>query len=131
MNPQDQDLEQSVREVMQTLPTILRNYLVQKRYTSVVQNLMTKFNLHIDQAGILEREIMLLLMGVENPDEFMQALASDAQLDQATITSIVQEVNNQIFIPLRQEMEHGGAGAGAAAPAPPASSWTMAMALTK
>ncbi|HCR52670.1 TPA: hypothetical protein DIV48_03460 [Candidatus Kaiserbacteria bacterium] len=92
---------------MQTLPPPIRSYLAQGRYTSVAKNLMMKHRLRIDQAGILEREIMLLLMGIENPDEFTQSLAEEAKLDEQTINGIVQDVNEQIFIPLREEMRRG------------------------
>ncbi len=93
---------------MQTLPPVIRNYLAQGKYTAVAQSLMTTYRLRIDQGGILEREIMLLLMGIENPDEFTQALAEEAKLDQQTINDITRDVNEQIFVPLREQMRSGG-----------------------
>ena len=94
---------------MQTLPPPIRNYLGQGKYTLVAKNLMTKYNLRIDQGGVLEREIMLLLMGIETPDEFIQALVEEAKLEQQTVTGIVQDINTQIFVPLREEeMKSGG-----------------------
>lgn len=94
---------ESVKQIMQTLPPVVRAYIVQGKYTPVARNLMAKYSLRIDQAGVLEREIMLLLMGIDNPDEFVQALVEEAKLDQKTVSSIVQEVNAQIFIPLREQ----------------------------
>jgi len=69
---------------------------------------MTKYGLHIDQVGILEREIMLLLMGIENPDEFTQTLVEEARLDQQTINGITRDVNELIFVPLREQMRSRG-----------------------
>jgi hypothetical protein len=100
-------LEESIKQVMQTLPPIIRDYLTQGRYTLVARNLMAKYGLRIDQGGVLEREIMLLLMGIENPDEFSKALAEEAKLDQKTVNGIVEDINEQIFIPLREEMRKG------------------------
>ena len=88
---------------MQTLPPVVRTYLEQGKYSVVAQSLMSKYGLRIDQGGVLEREIMLLLMGIENPDEFTQALATEARIDEKTIGSIVQDINAQIFMPLREE----------------------------
>ena len=99
--------DESVAQVMQTLPSPIRRYLGQGKYSVVANNLMTKYGLHVDQGGILEREIMLLLMGIENPDEFTQALVEEAKLDQQTINNIVKDVNGQIFVPLREEMRKG------------------------
>ena len=102
---------------MQTLPPVVRDYLTEGKYTTVAKGLMTMYGLRIDQGGVLEREIMLLLMGVDTPDEFMQALAEEAKLDQKTVDSIVQDVNTQIFIPLREEeMSAGGGGMNAQQP---------------
>ncbi|MEK7179498.1 MAG: hypothetical protein AAB689_00530 [Patescibacteria group bacterium] len=101
-------LEESVKQVMQTLPPLIRNYLAQGKYTAVAKGLMAKYGLRIDQGGVLEREIMLLLMGIENPDEFTQALAEEARLGQQVISGIVQDINAQIFIPLREEEMKSG-----------------------
>src|SRR3989344_8204570 len=103
---QELSLDESIKEVMQTLPPPIRNYLAQGKYTAVAKGLMVKYRLHIDQAAIAEREIMLLLMGIENPAEFTKALAEEAKLDQQVVNSIVQDVNAQIFVPLRDEMRN-------------------------
>lgn len=92
---------------MQTLPQIIREYLTQGKYTAVAKDMMAKYGLRIDQGGVLEREIMLLLMGIENPDEFSKALAEDAKLEQKTINGIVEDINEQIFVPLREQMRNG------------------------
>jgi hypothetical protein len=106
-NLPEPSIEESIQQVMHTLPPPIRRYLGQGKYSVVANGLMKKYGLHADQGGILEREIMLLLMGIENPDEFTQALVGEAQLDQQTVNSIVQDVNAQIFLPLREEMRNG------------------------
>ncbi len=108
--------DESVNQVMQTLPSVIRAYLVQGKHTAVAKNLMMKYGLRIDQAGVLEQEIILLIMGVDNPDEFTQVLVKEAKLNQQTISDIVQDVNAQIFVPLRQEMMKSGT---VTAPQPP------------
>lgn len=101
--------DESVKQVMKSLPPAIRNYIHDEKYTAVAQSLMTKYGLRVDQGGVLEREILLLLMGVENPAEFTEALAEEARLTQAVITGIVQDVNDRIFVPLRREEEKGEA----------------------
>ena len=96
---------------MQTLPPVIRAYLVQGKHTTVAKSLMTKYGLRIDQAGVLEQEIILMIMGIDNPTEFTQALAGEAKLDQQTISSITKDVNEQIFVPLREEMRKDGMSA--------------------
>lgn len=100
-------LEESMKQIMKTLPPVIREYLSQGKYTPVARNLMTKYDLRIDQGGILEREIMLLLLGVESPADFTKSLSEDAGLTRETINSLTQEVNDQIFVPLRKAEENG------------------------
>lgn len=101
----DMTLEESVAQVLQTLPPVVRDFVSQGKYTDVAKRLMSKYGLRIDQAGVLERELMLILMGVDSPDEFTQALADEAKLDQKVINDIVREVNELVFIPLREAEE--------------------------
>lgn len=107
MNQDTKELtvEESIQQVMQTLPPVIREYLAQEKYTPIARAIMAKYSMRIDQGGVLEREIMLLLMGVDDPSEFTRALSEEARLDQETVASIVQDVNTQIFGPLRQEEE--------------------------
>ncbi|MFI5260206.1 MAG: hypothetical protein ACHQU0_00175 [Candidatus Paceibacteria bacterium] len=104
---------------MQTLPPAIRDYLVQGKYTPVAISLANKYKLRIDQSGVLEREIALLLMGVENPDDFMKALTEEAKLDGPTVDGIVQDVNAQIFLPLRKAEEVSGTKPTSNAPQAP------------
>lgn len=101
----DLTLEESVKQVMQTLPPFIREYLSEGKYTPVAQSLMAKYKLRIDQGGVLERELMLLLMGIETPDNFVQALINEARLDQQVVNGIVTDVNDQVFTPLRKQEE--------------------------
>lgn len=117
-NPQELTLEESMKQVLETLPPTVRAYLTGGKYTPVAKSLMAKYNLRVDQSGVLEREIMLLLMGVETPDEFMQALLDEARLDQKTVNGIAQDVNTQIFVPLRAEEMKSDLAAGKPAQAP-------------
>jgi len=98
-------LQENLQQVMQTLPPFIRDYISQGKYTTVAQGLMSKYKLRIDQGGALERELLLLLMGIENPEEFTDALAKDAQLDEQTVNSIAKDINDQVFVPLRAEEE--------------------------
>lgn len=104
-------LEESIAQVMQTLPPVIRDYLAQGKYTQVARNLTTKYGLRVDQSGVLEREMMLLLMGIDNPDAFAQSLIEDARIDKDTLDKIMQDVNTQIFIPLRREEQQSKSSA--------------------
>lgn len=110
-NPNEPTLEESIKEVMQTLPPPIRQYLAQGKYTFVAKNLMAKYGLRIDQGGVLERELMLLLMGIEKPDEFAESLKNEAAIPEDTVRVIMTDINQEIFIPLQKEMRSAGSAA--------------------
>ena len=119
---QDPAFKESVTQVMQTLPPFIRTYIEQQKYTAVAVGLMTKYKLRIDQGGVLELNLLLLLMGINNPREFTLALIEKAKLDRQIVNNIVQDVNDQIFVPLRKEEEKGTVQpAKIAVPTPPPS----------
>lgn len=104
---------------MQEVPQQIKNFFANRRLDPITLNLVAKYKLRIDQAAVLEREIILLLLGLEDPGEFVRTLGDEAKLDQATIQGITQDVNAQIFVPLREEMEGKRPPQPPPAPAPP------------
>lgn len=106
--PQEKELtfEESIKEVMHTLPPPIRHYLSEGNCSLVAKNLMKKYNLHIDQGGVLERETILLLMGIENPTEFATSLKNEAAISADVIGNIMNDINEQIFLPLQNEMRN-------------------------
>lgn len=105
-------LDASIKQVMETLPLPIRQYLGRAGYSIVAKNLMTKYGLRVEQKNVLEREIMLLLMGIDNPDEFVQALVKEANLDQHAVSGITHDVNEQVFVPLRDQMRGWASSSG-------------------
>src|SRR3989344_3095661 len=103
-------LEESIKQIMPMLPLPIRKYLASGQYSVVAQNLMRKYALHIDQGGILERELMLLLMGIEDPEEFASSLKSEAAIPEEMMLRIMDDINREVFVPLRQEEVKVGMG---------------------
>lgn len=101
-------LEDSLAQVMQTLPPVIQDFLRKEKYTEITKRLMSKYSLRIDQAGVLERELMLVLMGVDTPDEFIEALNGEARIEKIKINAIVRELNEQVFTPLREAEKKPG-----------------------
>ena len=119
----DSALEEDIKQLLTEVPAPVRAYFASGKVEVVAKNLMQKYKLHVDQGAITEREIILLLLGLKDPSEFTQTLSTEASIDQQTINGIVQDINQQIFVPLREEMRKGGTieqlTKPAIAPAPP------------
>ena len=108
MDTQQPTFDQDLSAVVSQLPAPIRAFFVNGKVEIVAKNLMQKYQLHIDQGAVVGREIILLLLGLKNAAEFVKTLAEEARLNQQTITGIVQDINTQIFIPLREEEMKSG-----------------------
>ncbi len=104
---QEPTFDQDLSTIVSQLPPPVRAFFVSGKVDTVVKNLMQKYQLHIDQGAVVEREIVLLLLGLKDSIEFTQSLAEDAKLDKKIVGSIMQYINTEIFTPLKEAMRSG------------------------
>lgn len=102
----DQDLSMIVSQ----LPPPVRAFFVSGKVEIVAKNLIQKYQLRIDQGSVIDREIILLLLGLKTPVDFSKTVAAETLLNKETISNIMEDINTQIFIPLREEERKGGIG---------------------
>lgn len=111
----DLTLEQSIAQLLTKVPAPVQQFVLNELGTTT-NLMMAAHNLHIDQAGVLERELLLMLLGQEDPAQFATAL-KEAGVDEATTQAILKDVNERVFKRLRtQERAEGVAPATPTAP---------------
>ncbi|MDO8593666.1 MAG: hypothetical protein Q7R59_02115 [bacterium] len=100
-----------------------------------VADIGQKHGLHIDQIGTLAELNRNMILGLVNPQEFLQELITTAKIPDKDAREIMTEINQKIFVPLREEMRngpptpeatagHGGMSAEPATPSPKATQGT-------
>lgn len=107
METHDEKLEEDIKSILKEVPLPIHRLFSSGKVELVAKNLMQKYQLHIDQGAILEREIIFLLLGLKDPDEFTKSLLQEAQIQKDSVESITKDVNEQIFMPLHEEMRNG------------------------
>lgn len=117
--PEDLELKSQIHEVLGELPPQLRTYISNGRLYAVVTMLARKYSLNNEQTRTLSTELTLLLMGIENPDEFGASLKADAQFEDDTVRSLMTDVNQEVFIPLQKQIEGAQPAPAPVPPAPP------------
>ena len=75
--------------------------------TQVIVALETKFGLHSEDATTLAKEVGYLLLGITDPNTFVSRLKGNHFPDQ-TINEITAEINQKIFMPLRDQVQTEG-----------------------
>ncbi|HRH55386.1 MAG TPA: hypothetical protein PK609_00795 [Candidatus Paceibacterota bacterium] len=69
----------------------------------VIDDVRTKYRLHVDVAANLDREVGYLMLGLVSPAEFFGSLMLSGT-DEQTARGILQEINDRIFIPLKRQV---------------------------
>ena len=92
------------------LPYPLRDFLAGEDMANIVSEVGAKYGLHVDTIGVVDRETTNMLLGLIDPAQFVTELKS-AGIPDTTITPLVQELNEKVFMPLHTKMQAPGAAA--------------------
>lgn len=97
-------------------PRIVQEVLSSESTIKIISNLGINFKLHIDQIGLIAELNVQMLLRLINPKEFFEELVI-AKISEKDAKEIITEINQKIFVPLREEMRKGGGAAPSVAPA--------------
>lgn len=99
----DQEIEQAIKRS----PKLIQNEIMTGEDTAVIiAGLGKTRGLHIDQIGTLAELNRNMLLGLISPDEFLKDLI-EAKIPEKDARDIMKEINEKIFVPLREEMRKG------------------------
>lgn len=98
------NIQNTIQERMSQLPQSVRSAISHINYQTQVASLMHKYGLRVDQAGIIDTEIMLVLLGLEHPDSLAQNLVREGHIQKETAEAIMRDINENIFKQIRHEL---------------------------
>jgi hypothetical protein len=112
--------EENVQAVLGDLPLPVRQFLSSPERDAVVMRLASKYGLHTDQTGQVQRVFLLMLMGISSPDELATELTGMG-LPPETVTGLLGDINTEVLQRLRIQEERASAPAPVSVPpaAPP------------
>ncbi len=99
--------ESDVDAAFEQAPELVQEALSGGIATDFIVGAQARYGLHVDVVGTLSFMVRDLLIGLMLPTEFYEELIS-LGMDQALAQKIVTDVNTEVFMPLRQEMEKQG-----------------------
>ncbi len=105
---QPENIFSDVPSVVQSLPTPIRTFLTDGSAESTVQTITQKNHLHANQSTIIERDLLLTLMGIQEPSSLPQTLSKDAGLDEKTLQNVLRDMDTLVFVPLHKAMQSSG-----------------------
>ena len=101
----EQDIQTQIQTRMAELPEDVRAAVQSADFGNKVHTIGTKHQLHIDQIGLLEDEVLLVMLAFSDPEEFVQNLVEQLHVQEDVANIIADEVSNDILLPIRTSIQ--------------------------
>ncbi len=101
-------------------PGYIQDFVRSGKYDGFLEKVRTTENLHIDVLDTVSDEVLMMLLGMSEPQELTDNLKKEAGLTDAQADSVIAIANREIFAPLQEELRESQSSAGeASAPETP------------
>jgi hypothetical protein len=97
--------DSEILSITQKAPVPIRERIENVQTALTVAEIGQRFNLHIDQIGTIAELNRNMLLGLVNPQEFLNELIA-AKVPEKDAREIMTEINQKIFVPLREQMRN-------------------------
>ncbi len=94
-----------LKSLIKKLPPEVQDLVLDSHTEEMVLEVGKKYNLHIDLIGELDDEVTLVLCGLTKPNEFAGHIKERLKIDDATTQKIVIDINNQVFLKIRESLQ--------------------------
>ncbi|QQR82249.1 hypothetical protein IPJ70_03125 [Candidatus Campbellbacteria bacterium] len=100
----DQESRDIIKKRLTEIPESLRKAFAELDLLGRVRKIITKEGLRVDDGGMFEDEVMLVLLGLEHPDAFVSNLTSRLHISLSVVERLVIDTENEIFHPVRESL---------------------------
>ncbi|MEK7579146.1 MAG: hypothetical protein AAB460_01255 [Patescibacteria group bacterium] len=102
-----QETEDIIRNKLADLPSEVLKAITEVDIRVKLQEIMRTHSLRVDQGGALEREVLLMLIGLETPTTFLDNIVKELHVPRETASRVVEDVNQNILKNIREVLiEH-------------------------
>ncbi len=101
----DQETQKIIQDQMKTLPSDVKEAIVSVDYRTKMQEIAQRQKLLIDQAGKLEMETTLVMIGLEPLTDYIANIGRELGVDAERATEIAKDVSESIFKPIRGSLK--------------------------
>ena len=101
----DQETQKIIAEQMKKLPKDVITAIISVDYKTKLQETTKRQRLLIDQAGKLEMETTLVMIGLEPLADFVANIEREMGLDTIRAKEVAMDVSENIFKPIRESLQ--------------------------
>ncbi|MFA5838706.1 MAG: hypothetical protein WC849_02105 [Candidatus Paceibacterota bacterium] len=99
-NEEKNPLEKLYEELPQNVQEAISSVAVAEK----IQEIAKRNGLHVDEAGIVSDEATMVMLGIENPKDFVDGLQNKLKLPREKVVELAKDVNKEIFEPIRESL---------------------------
>lgn len=99
------DYKQQIEECFNALPDIVQKAIASGQIQEKFQELAKKHNLHLDEWQHVQNQIMLTVLGINNPEELVAKVVAATNIGQEKANALIDDVAITVFKPIREELE--------------------------
>ena len=89
----DTAFKKKIEERMEELPKALANAIRSSNWEKIVFDIGRKHDMHVDDIGELQNELILVLVGIVHPDEFRSIVINEIGVRSDDADDIIEEIN--------------------------------------
>jgi flagellar hook-length control protein FliK len=97
----DENTTQMIKERFDALPESIQELIISSNYQDIIIEIGKKYQLNVEQLGLLEQETTLVMMGLTPTKDFETELTRELKIDNTKGNQIVTEINEKIFLTIR------------------------------
>ncbi len=98
--------QQKIDQRLNSLPEKLQEAIQQSNYQVKIYEIGQKYNLSIEDLGILEETATKTILGTINPSNFEKELKAKIKLEETKLNDFVDEINTSIFENIRDSLKN-------------------------
>ena len=99
------ETQEIIKEQFKKLPRNVQGAILSANLQEKLKRLTEKYHLRVDQAGSLETETLLVMLGLERPDSFSTNIEKEVRVSTEVAQQIANDVNAEIFLPIRESLK--------------------------
>ncbi len=97
--------EQILKARFEQLPEDVRKAIIATPWKDKLAQIASKHKLHIDQADRLGKETIIVMFGLDHPDNLIYNIAKNVEVSEEEATAIAEDLNNEIFLKIRESLK--------------------------
>lgn len=98
------EIKDLIKEQFDQLPQVIKDTITSSNWQDKIRRIVKVNNLHIDQGAAIENLVLITMLGIETPENFVQRAQTYAGVDQDQALSISSEVEKEIFGDIRKKL---------------------------